>query len=431
MRNVWLIIRREYLERVRTKAFIIFTILTPVFMAAVILGPAKLLSMKSQGTRNVAVVAPSQSDADLVKAQLEGLDAGKKAPEIGEDQNPLPKYSVETKVGANDELKKDLTAQIDSGKLDGYIWITDEEVAKGKFSYFTKHASDFIDISAVERSVNNALMRSRLIAQGLNQEQVENIIKSKLDVDAIRVEKGGKESKAGGMGAIMLPFMLMFLIYITLIIYGVAVMRSVLEEKTSRVMEVMLSSASSTQMMAGKILGVGAVGLTQILIWIGAGFVLSSPGIIAIGSMVKDVKLPIMVFIAFPVFFFLGYLLYSTLYAAIGAMVNSEEEAQQMQWPVLLPLILCTVFAMAVIRDPSSPLAFWASIFPMTAPVVMFLRIVVQPQLPVWQVGLSIVLLILTTIGMVWICGRIYRIGILMYGKRPTLPEIMKWIKYA
>lgn len=430
MRNVWLIIRREYLERVRTKAFIIFTILTPVFMAAVILGPAKLLSMKSQGTRNVAVVAPTQSDADLVKAQLEGFDAGKKTP-IAEDQNPLPKYSVETKVGASEELKKDLTTQIDSGKLDGYIWITDEEVAKGKFSYFTKRASDFIDISAVERAVNNALMRSRLIAQGLNQEQVENIIKSKLDVDAIRVEKGGKESKAGGMGAIMLPFMLMFLIYITLIIYGVAVMRSVLEEKTSRVMEVMLSSASATEMMAGKILGVGAVGLTQILIWIGAGFVLSTPGIIAIGSMVRDVKLPIMVFIAFPVFFFLGYLLYSTLYAAIGAMVNSEEEAQQMQWPVLLPLILCTVFAMAVIRDPSSPLAFWASIFPMTAPVVMFLRIVVQPQLPLWQVGLSVVLLILTTIGMVWVCGRIYRIGILMYGKRPTLPEIMKWIKYA
>jgi ABC-2 type transport system permease protein len=433
MRNTFLIIKREYLQRVRTKAFIIFTVLMPVFMGAVILGPAKLISMKSAGTRNLIVVASNQETASLVKNQLQsvGVKPGKAPAQFDDDRDPSPRYSVETKVGGGDVLRKQLTSQVSDGNLDGYIWLTDQEIANQKFYYGTKHSSDFIDASTVKSAVNNAVMRSRLIAQGIKPDQVDGIIKKRLSMETVGIQKGGKESKAGGMAGIMLPFMLMFMIYITLIIYGVAVMRSVLEEKTSRVMEVMLSSANATQMMAGKILGVGAVGLTQVLIWIGSGFILSSGAIAVMRPFLKDVQLPLMVYISFPVFFLLGYFLYSTMYAAVGAMVNSDEEAQQMQWPVLLPLIMCTVFAMSVIRDPNSPLAFWASMFPMTAPIIMFVRIAVQPQLPVWQIVLSITLLILATWGMVWLCSRIYRVGILMYGKRPTLPEIMKWIKYA
>lgn len=432
MRNTFLIIQREYLQRVRTKAFILFTVLMPVFMGAVILGPAKLISNMSAGTRNLVVVASNPDTADLVKTQLESVGA---TPDNDRDQmddkNPAPKYSVETRVGGGDELRKQLTSEVSGGKLDGYIWLTDQEIANQKFFYSTKHSSDFIDASTVQGAVNNAVMRSRLIAQGVKPDQVDGLIKKRLRMETVAIQKGGKESKAGGMAGIMLPFLLMFMIYITLIVYGVAVMRSVLEEKTSRVMEVMLSSASATQMMAGKIIGVGAVGLTQVLIWIGSGFILSSGAIAAMRPFLKNVQLLPIVYISFPIFFLLGYLLYSTMYAAVGAMVNSDEEAQQMQWPVLLPLIMCTAFAMSVIRDPSSPLAFWASMFPLTAPIIMFVRIAVQPQLPLWQIGLSIALLILATCGMVWLCSRIYRVGILMYGKRPTLPEIMKWIKYA
>ena len=433
MRNTFLIIRREYLERVRTKAFIIFTVLMPIFMGAAILGPAKLVSMKSTGTRNLVVVASDQNTADLVKNQLQpvGTTEKKTSGQFDDEENPAPRYSVETKVAAGDDLRKQLTTEVSEGKLDGYIWLTDKEIAKEKFFYGTKHSSDFIDRSTVREGVNNAVMRSRLIAQGIKPDQVDGIISKSLSMDTVGIQKGGKESEAGGMAGIMLPFMLMFMIYLTLIIYGVAVMRSVLEEKTSRVMEVMLSSANATQMMAGKILGVGAVGLTQVLIWIVSGFILSSGVIAAMRPYLKDVQLPLIVYISFPVFFLLGYVLYSTMYAAVGAMVNSDEEAQQMQWPVLLPLILCTVFAMSVIRDPSSPLAFWASMFPLTAPIIMFVRVAVQPQLPMWQLALSISLMILATWGMVWLCSRIYRVGILMYGKRPTLPEILKWIKYA
>lgn len=429
MRNTLLIIKREYLQRVRTKAFIIFTILTPLFMSLAVLGPAKLIGMRSAGTRNIVVVTSNQELGDLIKAQLEGGNKSQ-ARSTDDDQNSAAKYSVTTKL-ANGSNRKELTAEVSDGKLDGYVWLTDQELASQKFAYSTSHASDFIDASVVERAVNNALMRSRMVAQGLKPDQIDSVLKSKMDMDTVRIEKGGKESKAGGFAGIMLPFLLMFMIYITLIIYGVAVMRSVLEEKTSRIMEVMLSSATSTQMMAGKLIGVGAVGFTQILIWITCGFLLSSGAIAAIRPYLKDVQLPWMVYAAFPVFFLLGYLLYSTMYAAVGSMVNSEEEAQQMQWPVLMPLVLCTVFAMSVIRDPNSQLAFWASMFPLTSPVIMFVRVAVQPQLPVWQVLTSVALLVLTTWGMIWLCSRIYRVGILMYGKRPTLPEIMKWIKYA
>lgn len=227
-----------------------------------------------------------------------------------------------------------------------------------------------------------------------------------------------------------LPLTLMMMIYMTVIIYGVAVMRSVIEEKTSRVVEVLLSSVSSMELMAGKILGVGAVGLTQVLIWASFGAVIGSPMIMAAKSMMKDVHLPVAVIIAFPVFFVLGYLLYSTMYAAVGAMVNSDEEAQQMQWPVLAPLVSCAVFASMVIRTPNSPFAQALSIFPLTSPIIMFVRITVATP-PTWQIALSVGLLIATIYGMVALCSRIYRVGILMYGKRPTLPEILKWIKYA
>lgn len=430
MRNTWLIIQREYLERIRTKAFLLSTILMPLFMAGVIVGPAKLASMKSGSVRNVVVVASSQAVADAAKSELENIqNKAEKKMMQGRDVDAAPKYVVETQVGPTDELRNQLTERVRTGKLDGYIWVSDDDLAQKKFTYSTKHSSDFIDISSVQNSVNAALVRARLVSSGVQVERVEDIV-GRADMDVIRIDKTGKESKAGGMAAVMLPFVLMFMIYLSVLIYGVSVMRSVLQEKSSRVMEVMLSSANATQLMAGKILGVGAVGATQMLIWVTCGLVASAPGLVAAQPYLKDIQLPAMVYVCFPLFFILGYLLYSTMYAAVGAMVNSEEEAQQVQWPVLLPLIMCSVFAMSVIREPNSQLAFWASMFPLTSPVIMFVRIIVQ-QPPIWQIALSVVLLIAGMLGMVWICSRIYRVGILMYGKRPTLPEIVKWIKYA
>jgi len=218
-------------------------------------------------------------------------------------------------------------------------------------------------------------------------------------------------------------------LYVTVLLYGVNVMRSILEEKTSRIMEVMLSTASAKELMAGKILGVGAVGLTQVAIWAGTALVFSAGPLAAGAALLKGV-LSIKLLIFFALYFLLGYVLYSTLCAAVGSMVNSEQEAQQLQFLIMMPMILSVIMIMQIFQHPNSPLAFWGSLFPFTAPLVMFTRIAMQEP-PMWQIGLSIVLMVATIYGMIWLCGRIYRVGILMYGKKPTLPEIVKWIKYA
>jgi len=226
---------------------------------------------------------------------------------------------------------------------------------------------------------------------------------------------------------------MVMVLYMTVLLYGINVMRSILEEKTSRIMEVMLSTASAKQMMAGKILGVGAVGLTQVAIWVGTALVFSGGALVANAAQIKGVlSLKLLVF--FAVYFLLGYILYSTLCAAVGSMVNSEQEAQQLQFLVMMPMILSVIMIMQIFQHPNSQMALWGSLFPFTAPLVMFTRIAMQTGSLWdigWQIALSIGLMVATIYGMIWLCGRIYRVGILMYGKKPNLPEIMKWIKYA
>jgi ABC-2 type transport system permease protein len=426
MHNTWLIIRREYLERVRSKAFLAFTLLIPLFMYAVVILPSKLMTMKPSGTRHVIVVSDNAELAQRVAKEISEKKEDKDEPK--DDDAVAPKYTADVEPSKSDETRSKLNAQIDAGQLDGYLWLPSDIVATRKFKYYTKHSSDFVETEAMRGAVRMALTRQGMAVAGVNEKEVQELLR-RVEIDTLRVEKG-KVSAGGGLMGFLLPITLMMMIYMTVIIYGVAVMRSVIEEKTSRVVEVLLSSVSAKELMAGKILGVGAVGLTQMMIWATFGAVIGSPIFVAAKSMMKDVHLPLAVVVAFPVFFVLGYLLYSSMYAAVGAMVNSDEEAQQMQWPVLAPLISCAVFASMVVRTPDSPLAMALSMFPLTAPIIMFVRITVATP-PAWQIALSVSLLVATIYGMVWLCSRIYRVGILMYGKRPTLPEILKWIKFA
>ncbi|HEU5403595.1 MAG TPA: ABC transporter permease [Terriglobales bacterium] len=427
MRNVWLIIKREYLERVRTRAFILFTVLMPLFVGGVVVLPSKLMMMKSGAVRHIVVAAPNLRLAEEIKSQLENPQVA--AQRSRSDETTAPKFNVDTIQAADETQREQLMAEVAHSKIDGFVWLTDKAVSENKFVYITKHPSDFTDFSTVQNAVNRSVMHSRIAARGISPDQIEGVLKQ-LDMDVTSVDKTGKEGNPVGIGAFFLPYVMMFIIYMTVLIYGMAVMRSVLQEKTSRVMEVMLSAATPTQLMAGKLIGVGAVGITQILIWLLTLVVFSSPALPAAQPIMKDLNIQPAVLICLGIFFLLGYFLYSTMYAAVGAMVNSEEEAQQLQWPVMMPLILCVVFASAVIRDPNTPLAFWTSIFPFTAPIIMFVRVAVQMP-PLWQILLSVLLQFLAIWGMIWVCARIYRIGILMYGKRPTLPEIVKWIKYA
>ena len=222
---------------------------------------------------------------------------------------------------------------------------------------------------------------------------------------------------------------MIMLVYMAVLFYGISVMRSVLEEKNSRIMEVLLSSATSTELMAGKILGVGAVGLTQIVVWIVMAGVVALPSL-AMQPSLSNLEVAPFVFACFAIFFLLGYLLYSTMYAAIGAVTTTEQEGQQLQFLIVIPLVLSVFMLMPVIRTPDSAAMVWMSMIPFFAPILMFGRIVVETP-PLWQILLSVVLLIGTEVLLLMLCARIYRIGVLIYGKRATLPEVLKWLKYA
>jgi ABC-2 type transport system permease protein len=425
MHNTWLIIRREYLERIRSKAFIIMTLLMPVFMASAILIPAMLSDMKSGGTRHIVLVANNPEIAEAVKQQLMAPQSSQAAEDKTNPGKPnqkpsAPRYAIDVTTDANEGERTLLRQDISNGKIDGFLWLTDADLFSHKVVYNAKDVTDFGESIELRNAVQTALVKRQLAQKGMSGAEVETLLKP-IDLDSIRIEKG-KEG-ASGISVFLVSFTMVMLLYVNVLMYGFAVMRSIIEEKSSRILEVLLSSVTAKQLLAGKIIGVGAVGLTQTLIWLLFGLAASH-------SMLANVHVPMPGVVAFGVFFILGYFLYSTMYAALGSMVNSDQEAQQVQWPAMLPIIFAIILSTPVRQHPNSPLAFWTSMFPFFAPILMFLRVMVETP-PMWQIVMCIALMLLTTWGLLGLSSRIYRVGILMYGKRPTLPELRRWLKYS
>jgi ABC-2 type transport system permease protein len=432
MRKVLLILQREYLVRVRTKAFVIFTVLMPLLLGAMLIIPARL-AMKGSGLKHVVIVSADSALANAVKDELASSHVS------DEDDIPQhrtreqrPEFDVTVETAPSGDLRERLIARVREGRIDAFAWLEPDVAATRKGTYYTRNAGDFMESSIFSRALRTVLSQRQLTAHGFSAPDARALL-GPVDVDTIRIDKEGT-NKSNGLGAVMLPFLLLFAIYMTVFIYGINVMRSVLEEKSSRVIEVLLGSVTPMQLMAGKIIGVGAVGLTQIAIWIATTAILGGGGFATasqvLGDAFKDAHVATAVLALFPVFFILGYATYACIYAAIGSMCNTDEEAQQMQFPVTLPLAGCVIFASTVMRDPNTPLAFWLSIFPLTSPIIMFVRVAVNMP-PAWQIALAIALNLATLYFLVWLTSRIYRVGILMYGKRPTLPEILRWIRYA
>jgi ABC-2 type transport system permease protein len=415
MRNLLLIARREYIERVRSKAFLFSTIAIPALMLALSVLPQKLASMdRGGGVRRIAVASADFQLAEAFKRHL-----------IGNSTRNGTQYRVEL-AGASDAERKLLADRIGRNELDAYVWLPQDALVERRVTYSGRDLSDFLDLAAIRTAVTYAFMERQLAAKGIGSDVTRELIK-RVQLDTIRVARG-KESRTSTATGFLTSLSLIMLLYVVLMVYGVAVMRSVLEEKRSRVMEVLLSSVNSRDLLSGKILGVGAVGVTQILIWILLMLVAVMP--MAASGVLKNVELTPLVMLAFAVFFLLGFLLYSAIYAAIGAMVNSEQEAQQLQLFGVSPLIVAASLMVFVMRQPNSAISVWTSIMPFLSPILMYTRIAAQPP-PAWQIALSLVLLLATTWAVMVLAARIYRIGILMYGKRPTLPEIIKWLKYA
>jgi ABC-2 type transport system permease protein len=428
---MWLIVRREYLERVRTRSFLILTLLVPGIMTVVMMLPAKLATM-GEKTQRLVVVTSTPQFGEMVRqrflsATTDTDQDDEETPDNPAKKKPEEEYSIDVDANPTDAERAVLRDKVSSEAIDGYLWLSDDAIASGKVMWTSRNMAGFGERSHLSAILNRILQYQRLSANGLTTDKAEQLLKP-VKVEAVRLEHG-KESKGGGGGKFLEVVVMVMLLYMAVLLYGISVMRSVLEEKTSRILEVLLSSATSTQLMTGKLLGVGAVGLTQILVWVVIAGVFALPAM-AMQPSFSELQIPIGVLLAFAIFFLLGYLLYSTMYATIGAITTTEQEGQQLQFFIVIPLVLSVFMLAPVVRSPDAPLVVWLSMVPFFAPVLMYARIVVQTP-PLWQIALSLSLLIATIAGLLVLCARIYRIGILIYGKRPNLPEILKWLKYA
>jgi ABC-2 type transport system permease protein len=412
--KLWAVVKREYIERVRTKAFVIGTILGPIVMAALMIVPMLAARSKSKPLRIAVVDWTGELRGAVAQALLEVEDDGRKRFDV----QPAATDSPEAAEAAYRKAVLDKS-------LDGYLSLPKDAVATAKASYYGRNVSNFTNLRTMERTVSGVLVTRRLTSAGLDPARVNDLTRS-LDMKTIRLsEQGEREDEGADM---ILAMVLLMILYVGILMWGQAVMTSVIEEKTSRVVEVMASGVPSTTLLLGKLLGVGSAGLTQFLVWALSLLAVS----LASGSLgATDMpEVTPLVLVSFVVFYLLGFFFYASLYASIGAAVNTVQEAQSFVFPVMLPIILAMVCWPAVMQSPDGPLAFTVSMIPGMSPVIMFLRIVVLTP-PMWQMLLSIVLLVLGILGVVWMAARVYRVGILMYGKRPTFPEIMRWVRRA
>lgn len=429
MHNIFLFARREYLETVRKKSFIVMTILLPAMMFGFTVLPSMIASKRSGGPQKLVIAASDAQFGNELREELTKSAPGdnKSLKRRSGNDDSSARFDVQVDTNVTEQEEDALTQKVNSHEIDGYLWAPPDALAERKLTYRSRNSGDLDSLGALSGAVKQALLRQSLTMHGATSEEIDSVLQP-VDVQARKIENG-KVTESSGMGTFFSVILLMVLLYVTILMYSMSVMRSVLEEKNSRIFEVLLSAATPKQLMAGKILGAAGVGLTQIAIWTLAAAPFAAQAI-TIGGEQFHLNLTIPNMIFFGVFFVLGFVLYSALAAALGAAVNSEQEAQQFQFLILMPLILSVVFMTPVILQPHSTMATVLSLIPFCTPLLMYIRILVETP-PVWQIALSLVLLVGTIYAILAICSRIYRVGILMYGKRPTLPEIVKWLKYA
>ncbi|NLA23967.1 MAG: ABC transporter permease [Bacteroidales bacterium] len=462
MSKVGLIIQREYFSRVKKRTFIIMTILGPILFAALMLAPALLAQMEDDELKHVEVIDDSYLFAPITDT------AGNVHRQILKDT----KY-INFEYFYGEDLD-DAKEQLKGSKFYALLYIphTVVNMQKGDaqiFSYQQPNLGLKMHIvNCMEKHLQDVKLIKKAEQFEITQEEVSEIIRvvnSSVELHTIKLGEGGKETQSSTEVAMILGYIAGFLICMFVFMYGSQVMRGVIEEKTSRIIEVIVSSVRPFQLMMGKIIGVALVGLTQFLLWIILTFGLvtivqaifvdetklyemtemidESTGALmpegsmatdeaasefsAIFSSIKAINFPLV--IAMFIFFFLGgYLLYAAMFAAVGAAVDSETDTQQFMLPITVPLVLAIIVMISAIKNPSGSLAYWFSIIPFTSPIVMMVR--VPFGVPIQDVILSMTLLIIAFVFMVWLAGKIYRTGILMYGKKVSYKELWKWIRF-
>ncbi|MFB6230824.1 MAG: ABC transporter permease [Salinibacter sp.] len=427
--KIWLIARSEFWRRVRSKAFILATLLVPVGFVAVAVAPALLGYLAEQGShQTVAVVDRTDRLEDSLSA-------------ASTDQ--LTFRPVDQSVDS-------VRAAVRAGTYDGYLLLPDSllEGTAGA-TYVAAQGGGLTDKYQIEQRVSQVVQAQRL--QGANvSEDVLSIIESDVSVKRRTLRDDGAQADRT-LAYTAIGYAMGFIIYIAVLIYGQYVMQGVIEEKSSRVVEIIVSSVRPFELLMGKVLGIGSMGLVQMLIWgtfVAGGAAAAapllalfldpsslevspdaSPDAIAEAAGVTIPTIPVELVVWFVLFFLGGFLLYASLFAAVGSAVERQQDAQSLLIPVMMPLIIPILFLAFVLESPNATAAVVLSLIPFFSPILMMLRAAIT-TVPVWELAVSFGLLVMAFVATIWIAGRIYRVGILSYGKTPSLREIARWATY-
>ena len=436
MNKIGIIIAREFNERVRKKSFIITTLLMPILMIGMMAAPT-LMMLFAKGEQKTLMVI---DNSGVVAPQLESSD---------------------------DVVFESVDLSLEEARADdsifGVLWIGESVVEQpSEVKLYTNSSSSMSLEESISAQIEKIIERERLKRYDIDGlEDIMKNLQASVTMTTYRNDQsaeGEEEQATSSMVSYLVGLVLGMMLYMFLIIYGSMVMTSVIEEKGSRVLDVLVSSVSPFQLMMGKILGVAAVAVTQIAIWgvlvcgIGSAVlpammpedIMQSVEAVQAGqmtlaeadmdietisalSLATDVTGLMMMFVWLLLFLLGGFLFYSAMFAAVGSAVDSIQDANQLQTPITVPIVLAIILAMSVFNDPNSPLAFWGSVIPFTSPVVMMARI--PFGIPTWQIVLSLVLLYISVAGMAWVAGKIYRVGIFMHGKKPSFKELLSWVR--
>ncbi|CAN5759912.1 ABC transporter permease [soil metagenome] len=415
------VISREYIQRVRTRTFLVGTIGLPLLMLALFVVSALMAGSGSGAERSLVLVDRTGVLEAGVTARLAAA---------GFQVEPLEPGS-----GAEGELE----ARLVDESVGGALFLDDQTLEDGSARWRGASSPALLRRIGIQQAVSQAALEVRLMASEEGPALAALLSGGALQVEQVGADATDAAAVDARATAMVAGFAGAFLLYGVLLIYGTMVLRAVLEEKTGRIAEIILSSMRPGELMLGKIVGVGAVGLTQLVAWIAFPAVLFGTGIISMlpfvpeGGLGFDLRAHLPgaeVFAFFGVCFLLGYFLYASLFAAVGAMCSTEEEAQQLQFPVVMLVVVPIVFLAPILDNPSTTWAMALSLFPFFSPILMFARVAAGAA-PAWEAALSVVLMLGTLLGTAWVAGRIYRTGILMQGKRPTLPEVWRWVRYG
>ena len=421
MHKIWAIIKREYKEAVYKKSFIILTLLMPILMIGFSVLPGLLLMVKTQKQVRIDVLDQSQQIYSSLQQKLSTDTLKDGRPRYVLRFVRTDPYQLEATLKAEKE-------KIAAEKVDVLLYIPANIDSVLQVRFYARNVGDMDLSMRLKNEISSIISQKRLLAAGIQPDLVAKLTKQ-VKLNMYKITKGGKESKSGFAQEYVSTFIFTFFLYFTIILYGAGIMRNIIQDKNSRIIETILSGTNSFQFMAGKILGQGAVSITQYAIWIAFGLAILFAGAHYFPISGKYLQFNPAILIYFAVFFLLGYLLFSAMYAAVGAISNSDQEAQSSSFVITMLLVIPIVVFSYIVKDPNGTTAQILSQIPFFSPIIMFMRInLVSP--PLWQILLSIGILIVTIGLIIWIVAKIFRIGILMYGKRPTLPELLKWIRY-